>query len=1008
MKKLIIAVLSIVSFCFYNNFTFAQNSQAGGFTYGWENYDNSDTPGLGSRIVNFNFSGIRSITEAPAVGIHPRVFFGPSEIPDIKNRLTNTSSGQAVSAQIHAFTTLLHLGSTYSHGASYAQDDDGNRLIDNAGFWNSNTQYYKLIAEDETVWDGEQIKRKHLTSCLMALEAFECLMHTGETDADTGLNYDDRAADLAKAMAFWASLAIDDPQVNASSNNFNHFGGTHMALAYDLNYNAMTTAQRDLVRQALVKIIPDEPRHGAWMPAYANTSNWSTLNSFEIIFNLAIEGETGYKPDLTARWMRALHNFYTYGWYPSGAGYEGLGKNYMFITTAIACAKRGYSLLGHPHVRAYGTQFLPAITQPFGHGFTSYDVWGGSGHDDVTGGYKFSPADVVGLKWVFPNDPKIDFVWRNYIEKAYNSTSTGYVYQQIRPDDSYYNYLLPAAIFCSDYDNSSSWADQANDNIASDYFASDRGLAVMRSGTDQNDLALQFHCRQDMGGHTHGDRNDFTLSALGRIWVRKSYGGSQFQPSWFHSCALIDDKGMGVGDPDGDKCRQPGTILEWTPDPQMTQVAGDATYAYTWEWHWSPQSSAGDHPWLGSSNWTAVTETWNDFQFIPRSEDHFNIPFYDFPHWHQADRYERMVKRPYNPMEKVFRTIGLVKGDHPFVLIVDDLKKDENEHNYKWLAQIARDLTIESTDVNLVNEDYRCDVILKEATGNRRLLVRVLENVGYDGSTPPGYTDILTYNDYFNGNPYNSNPNYVRPRLIVESNSVEPKFKILLYPHYQGDELPVTKWNADKTRITVTCGDDENDIVFHADENGRTDFTLVNNILPVELSHFYGKANKGFNELFWGTVSEDQNSHFNIMHSQDGQRFQKIARQNGQTNSSINQIHHQKHINPPTGINYYQLEQVDLDGTINYSKTITIDNNKTDNILVYPNPVKDELTINLSEPFRLAQFQLYNTNGQLILTRKMEDQQQNIDVSILTNGIYYYEIERDNHIIKSGKLSIIK
>ena len=196
----------------------------------------------------------------------------------------------------------------------------------------------------------------------MALEALECLLYAGTFDPDTGENYDDRAADLSTAIAFWADHSHSDPMVGSAGNSFRYFPATHMALVYDINFNAMTTAQQDVVRQALVLVTPAVPRHGYDLTCYANTSNWSTLNTFEIIPNMAIEGETGYQPTLTFEWMRALHNFITYGWYPSGAGYEGLGKNYQMATTLIAAAKRGYSLLGHPHVRTYATDFLPAIT----------------------------------------------------------------------------------------------------------------------------------------------------------------------------------------------------------------------------------------------------------------------------------------------------------------------------------------------------------------------------------------------------------------------------------------------------------------------------------------------------------------------------------------------------------------------------------------------------------------------------------------------------------------------
>ncbi len=811
----------------------AAQSQIGGYIDRWADYDNSDDTGLGQRQFEWDFEGLRVIDSVPDVGVHPRVYFGPDDIPAMKLRLSTTESGQEVAAQIHAYTTLMHLGysngGTYNHNSSYGRDAQNNKRIDNAGKWNSNPEYYKLVALDPTVWDGIEIKRKHITASAMAFEAFECMINEGGSDSDTGLDYATRSDMLAKAMTFWAALALDDPDVNPNGNNYNNFGGSHMAMAYDLHYNAMTTGQRDTVRMAIAKIIITYPRHGGGLAAYAATSNWAGLNSFEIITNLAIEGELGYSEALTERWCRAYHNFINYGFYDSGAGYEGLGKNYMFVTTAVALAKRGYSMLAHPHVKSFGTKFLPAIVQPYGHGFTSYDVWGGSGHDDVIGGYKFNASDIIGLKWVYPNDPSIDFVWRNYIERDYFVDSDDYVYQQILPDDSYHNYLLLAGIFSQDYDNSSTWNTQANSIVKEDFIAEDRGLAVMRSGLDSLDLAVQFHCRQDMGGHTHGDRNDFTLSALGRIWIRKSYGGSQFQPTWFHSGILVDDIAMGVGDPDGDKCRQPGKLLEWYPNDDLTKVAGDATDAYTWEWHWSAQLPGNDHPWLGSNGWVEVAETWNEWQFIESEEPHFNLPFYDFPHWHVEGKLERMVKREYNPMEKVYRSVGVFKGEKPFVLVVDDIKKDSDIHNYKWLGQIARDLTIESTDVNLVDEDYKADIILKEPTseGSRRLLVRVLDNTGYDGIVLPGYQDTLTYTDYFNGNPYNANPNYIRPRLIVESNSISPDFKVLLFPHHQGDDLPTTSWNSAHDTLIVTCGNTVRNIAFNVNADGRTEFGIV-------------------------------------------------------------------------------------------------------------------------------------------------------------------------------------
>lgn len=813
----------------------AQSSKKGGYIYGWNNYSNSNTSGLGNRTVNWDSTEVAQIKHAPAIGVHPRVYFGPSDIPEIKNRLDNTLSGNSVKASIRAYSLLLNLGSSYNQNASYAKDASGNRYIQNSGAWNGAAQYTKLVNQDPTVWNGVDIKRRHRTASAMSLEAFTCLLYPTETDPALGISNNQRAQNLATAMTFWANQVIGDPNVNPDSNNFNLLGGTHMALCYDLMYNNLTVAQRLTIRTALSQIIPDNPRHGGDTTAFSNTTNWSTLNSFEIIINLSMEGESGYKPVLTQEWMRSLHNFINYGWYDSGAGYEGLGKNYQFVTTLIACAKRGYSLLSHPHVRAYGEDFLPAIMQPFGKGFTSYDVWGGSGYDEVQGQYKFNAADAVGLKWAFPNSEKIDFVWRNYISSSYNNDTNGYVYAQIAPDDSYNNYLIPAAVFALDY-STQPWQAQANVTVETDFVADDRGLAVFKSSKDKNALAVQFHARQDLGGHTHGDRLDFTLSGLERIWIRKTYGGSQFQPSKYHSMVLIDDLGVAVGDPDGDKSRQPATVLNYSIADDISKIAADATYAYKWEWHWSARNASQNHPWLGPNGWQAVTETWNDFLTVPKQEAHFNIPFYDYPHWTQGNKLERMVKRLYNPVEKVVRNIGLIKGAHPMLLVVDDVKKDNALHNYKWTAQLARDLELDHYDVNLSNTNYKCDIILKEpvATGNRRLLIRILQNENYDGTTNPGSLEVLDYVDYFTGATFNPNPNFVRSRLVVESNSITPNFKVLIYPYTLGQELPTTNWNSSKTELQIQFTNFQKFVNFPKDTANNTQIELSNVTLSEE------------------------------------------------------------------------------------------------------------------------------------------------------------------------------
>ncbi len=810
--------LSILTLVFFYlgemNFIKAQ-SQAGGFDYNWTNYPTGE---FGPIPISFDYTGIRSIEHAPATGIHPRIFFGPTEFSEIQNRMLNTTSGQAAMAQIHAYTTLQHKGYVaggYNHNTSYGLDSFGNRYIGNAGKWDSHNYYYDLINEVPGALSTADNKRRYLLCSIMACEAFECMVYAGQTDPDTGLAYDDRALDLAKAMTFWAGTILADPNIDWT--DYLWFGGEHMAHCYDLNFNNMTTTQQDTVRMALAQVIPPSPRYGSQTDHYSTTSNWVGLNTFELIMNLAIENEPGYNASLTEEYMRSYRNFLTYGWYESGVPYEGMGKNYQFVSMLVAASKRGYSLLGHPNVKSYGENFLPAITQPYGHAFIGTDVWGGTGWDATVGGYKFNPNDVVGLKWAFPNSSKIDFVWRNFIEKSYDLSSSGYVYQQVEPSSNgYHTHLLVAAIFAQDY-TAGDWETQNQSALGSEsFYGEERGLGIIRSGYEEEDLLLHFHCRQDMGGHTHGDRNSIAFSGLGRIWFPYSFGGN-YQETAYHSCILVDDVGISINNRDGRKARMPGTILNFNEQADFAEISGDATYAYTWEYDWESRSPTQDHSQLGINGWEKELNTWNDFRSVDGIYPYHNIPLYDFAHWNNAGNLERIVKRQYNSMQRVYRTAAMFRGDYPFALIIDDVQKDNTIHNYKWLGQIAKDLEIESTDVNLDDCDYRNDVIVSAPGETRKMLLRVL-NFSGTNVNGPAYKDTV----YQGTNSLH--------RLVVESNAIAPDFKILLYPFNQGDPLPITTWNAAHDSLLVSIGGEDRLIDFTT-ANGLTSFNHDNTIL---------------------------------------------------------------------------------------------------------------------------------------------------------------------------------
>jgi len=122
--------------------------------------------------------------------------------------------------------------------------------------------------------------------------------------------------------------------------------------------------------------------------------------------------------------------------------------------------------------------------------------------------------------------------------------------------------------------------------------------------------------------------------------------------------------------------------------------------------------------------------------------------------------------------------------------------------------------------------------------------------------------------------------------------------------------------------------------------------------LPINLSSFNVHKENEKNILQWTTLQEINNHQFNVQRSANGINFSTIAIQPAiATNEQSNTIRNYAMVDaqPINGTNYYRLEQVDKDGKITYSSIVSIKNirSKWASINIYPNPVKNNLQINI-------------------------------------------------------------
>ncbi len=117
---------------------------------------------------------------------------------------------------------------------------------------------------------------------------------------------------------------------------------------------------------------------------------------------------------------------------------------------------------------------------------------------------------------------------------------------------------------------------------------------------------------------------------------------------------------------------------------------------------------------------------------------------------------------------------------------------------------------------------------------------------------------------------------------------------------------------------------------------------------PVTLIDFNGKATNNGIALNWQTASEQNNSHFILSRSSNGKDFSYLTRVEG--NGTSNNINNYSYIDktPFAGVNYYQLEQVDKDGTKTVNKSLYVNYKSTDADFVVSRSSNNNLKITLN------------------------------------------------------------
>lgn len=706
----------------------------------------------------------RQLSKTPPPGVHPRILFAPEDLAGMRKRAKSDPVAiEAIKAMQQRYAAVLfdpnsQMGFTYHQLLNGEQDVWVKDVVSNG------------VSDVYNYTTGEgNFYGKMCGAAFLAL-----------------IQEDAKAKELAMVLSNCAKEHLKYYRPNYGS-YLTHDASGALGLAYDFLYNEMSEAQREPVRKLLSRMTHWRQSKGTGMTPPDNSTNWRTFHDHILIASLAIEGEEGYDPAVYEQTRDKLRDFLTqYGVFPSGYAHEGWGYfDFGMISgalTSLAVSRRDENL--YETTNLYRSLLAGFYSMPPGMDHLL-------SHGDTVTGKLTRPGNQVWIgRYLWPNDPAIQALGNTLAGKLLNVNdkrplgmmavmfATG-ERLDAPPQQTVANKLdLPLTLFCPD-----------------------TGHVNTRSGWGDDATMLSFRCRMDKYflGHMHPDVNAFELFSHGVEWFTDP--GKFFIPNDTHQTVLIDGLGAGGSTAAWTWPSLPGKLVAYKDAPLATLAAGDAKAFYDYVIH-KPQGILTDASELVQPEQHGLR--WSDFVFNKTRHD-------PMPVWRQMPLGQLWT---YNPVQKAYRTAVMIRGAHPYAVIIDDIQKDDRPHDYQWVANgrpgSLVSISAKGGDLLLRPKD--------EAKKDARLLVRSLRATGQ------AIEPVLVNRDLV----FDTNTLKTTQVLIDAKQTLEPEFKVLLYPHNEGEHLPVTTW-LDRDTLEVAWGEQKDVWRFKRNGQGRTRVSVSRN-----------------------------------------------------------------------------------------------------------------------------------------------------------------------------------
>ncbi|HMJ48662.1 MAG TPA: endonuclease, partial [Ferruginibacter sp.] len=227
--------------------------------------------------------------------------------------------------------------------------------------------------------------------------------------------------------------------------------------------------------------------------------------------------------------------------------------------------------------------------------------------------------------------------------------------------------------------------------------------------------------------------------------------------------------------------------------------------------------------------------------------------------------------------------------------------------------------------------------------------------------------------------------------------SIEPAYLQMLLAWDAAD--PVSQKEIDRNEAVFGFQGNRNPFIDHPEwVNAIWGPTCI--AVPVKLVEFTGTKKNESVILNWSVASETNFKQYDIERSYDGISFNKIGFVTGR-----NLANYSFDDNNPSvsGIAYYRLKMIDIDGNFTNSKTIIIKlNNSFSNAIIYPNPAFNSLNILLIKGLSSnSTLQVSDVAGRIIQQQNVAAGSINIPLNLMSfnAGRYIIRVFNSNETI---------